>query len=65
MIKIPSRYKNIGNFILLQTPLKVPVFKVLLVRIQSECEKLRTRKTPNTDPFHPVSKYIKTNTCLY
>ena len=41
---------------------KVSVFGVFLVRIfpyhsvslhiQSECEKLRTRKTPNTDTFH-------------
>ena len=25
-----------------------------LVRIQSECGKIRTRKTPNTDTFHAV-----------
>ena len=24
------------------------------LRIQSECEKIRTRKTPNTDTFHAV-----------
>ena len=24
------------------------------LRIQSECEKIRTRKTPNTDPFYTV-----------
>ena len=26
----------------------------LLVRIQSECEKIRTRKTPNADTFYAV-----------
>ena len=25
------------------------------LRIQSECEKIRTRKTPNTDTFHVVT----------
>ena len=30
------------------------VFGFFLVRIQSECEKIRTRKTPNTDAFHAV-----------
>ena len=29
------------------------------VRIQSECGKIRTRKTPNTDPFHAVLKISK------
>ena len=27
-------------------------FKRVSPRIQSECEKIRTRKTPNTDTFH-------------
>ena len=27
---------------------------VSLIRIQSECGKIRTRKTPNTDAFHVV-----------
>ena len=30
------------------------VFGVILVRIQSECVKIRTRITPNTDTFHAV-----------
>ena len=28
------------------------------LRIQSECEKIRTRKTPNTDTFYAVEVYI-------
>ena len=31
------------------------VFGVILVRIQSECEKIQTRITPNMDIFHTVS----------
>ena len=34
---------------------KVSVFGVILVRIQSEWEKIRTRITPNTDTFYAVS----------
>ena len=30
------------------------VFEVILVRIQSECGKIRTRITPNTDTFYGV-----------
>ena len=33
---------------------KVSVCGFFLVRIQSECGKMRTGKTPNTDTFHPV-----------
>ena len=33
---------------------KVSAFRVFLVRIQSECGKMRTRKTSNTDNFHAV-----------
>ena len=40
-----------------RTAWKVPVFGVFLVRIQSECWKMRTRKTPNTDIFHAISYY--------
>ena len=29
------------------------VFEVILVRIKSECEKIRTRITPNTNNFYP------------
>ena len=29
------------------------------LRIQSECEKIRTRKTPDTDTFHAVHFRIK------
>ena len=36
------------------TASKVSVFEVFLVRIQSECGKIRTRKTLNTDLFHAV-----------
>ena len=36
------------------TAWNVYVFGVLLVRIQSECGKIRTKKTPNTDTFHAV-----------
>ena len=36
------------------TALKVPLFGVFLVRIQSECGKIRTRKTPSTDTRHAV-----------
>ena len=30
------------------------VFGVFQVRIQSECGKIRTRKTPNTEPFQAL-----------
>ena len=33
---------------------KVSIFGVFLVRIQSECGKIQTRKTPNMDTFHIV-----------
>ena len=33
----------------------MPVFGVILVRIQSKCGKMRTRITPNTDTCHAVS----------
>ena len=36
------------------TPWKVFVFEVFLVCIQSECSKIGTRKTPNTDTVHAV-----------
>ena len=39
---------------MISTAQKVSVFGVILVRIQSECGKTRTRITPNTDAFHPV-----------
>ena len=35
------------------------VFAVILVRIQSECRKLRTRITPNTDTFYAVVYFRK------
>ena len=38
---------------------KVSIFGVFLVLIQSECGKIRTRKTPNMDPFHAVSSYLQ------
>ena len=31
---------------------------VQVLRIQSECGKMRTRKTPNTDTFHAVRKSV-------
>ena len=31
------------------------------LRIQSECEKIRTRKTPNTDAFHTVEAFCFAN----
>ena len=36
------------------TAWEVPVFEVILVRIQSERGKIRTRITPNTDTFYAV-----------
>ena len=36
------------------TACKVSVFGVFLVRIQSKCEKIQTRKTPNTNTFYAV-----------
>ena len=36
------------------TAQKVPAFGVTMVRIQPECEKIRTKITPNTDTFHAV-----------
>ena len=37
------------------TAWKVSVFGVFLIRIQSECSKIRTRKTPYTNTFLAVS----------
>ena len=35
-----------------------------LVRIQSECTKIRTEKTPYLDTFHAVGmKWVKIKTC--
>ena len=36
---------------------KVSVFRIFLVRIQSECGKIQTRKTPNMETFYAVSGY--------
>ena len=36
------------------TTWKVSAFGSFLVHIQFECEKIRARKTPNTDTFHAV-----------
>ena len=38
--------------------LNMEIYKVNL-RIQSECGKIRTRKTPNRDPFHAVNIWGK------
>ena len=35
--------------------------EVFLVRIESECGKIRTRKTPNTDTFQAVNFFRKTH----
>ena len=35
----------------------------LSLRIQSECEKLRTRKTPNKDTFHLMNHFIMSTIC--
>ena len=45
--KVPKHFKR--------TLREVSIFGVFLVRIQSECGKIRTRKTPNTDIFHAVA----------
>ena len=37
------------------------LFGVVLVRIQSECGKMWTRITPNTDTFHVVIVLFKNN----
>ena len=34
---------------------QVSVFGVILIRIHSECRKIRTRITPNTGTFYTVS----------
>ena len=41
--------------IIAHTALKEAVFGVFLIRIQSECGKIRTRKTPNTDTFQAMT----------
>ena len=40
------------------TAWKVPVFGVFLVRIPSECRKIWTRKSKNTDTFHAVLFFL-------
>ena len=47
------------SFQTLCTAYKESVFGVVLIRIQSECGKMRTRITPNTDSFYAVSRHIK------
>ena len=38
------------------SPLICPLYSVSL-RIQSECRKMRIKKTPNTDTFHAVKAF--------
>ena len=38
---------------------KMSVFGVFLVRIQSKCWKIRTRKAMDTDTFHVVSEILQ------
>ena len=33
------------------------------LHIQSECRKMRTRRTPNTDTFHAVNRTLKYSFC--
>ena len=40
------------NYLKQKTAWKVSAFGVFLVRFQSRCGKVRTRKTPNTDTFY-------------
>ena len=54
-VKSSIFYLKMVSLIFLQyTAWKVSVFGVILVRIQAECGKIRTRITPNTDNFHAV-----------
>ena len=46
------------NELIRNTAWIVSVFRDFLVRIQSECRKVRARKTPNTDTFHAVDSWI-------
>ena len=39
------------------TASKVFIFEVILVRIQSECGKIRIRITPNTDTFYAATVF--------
>ena len=41
------------------TAWKVSVFLVFLILIQSECGKMRTRKTPNTETFYTVLRLLE------
>ena len=42
------------NLLYWYTAWKASVFRVFVVRIQSKCWKIRTKKTMNTDTFHAV-----------
>ena len=57
VIEILSSTQAIVEVAAIITAWKVSVFGLFLVRIRSECGKIRTRKTPNTDTFHAVSSY--------
>ena len=46
------------NELIRNTAWIVSVFRDFLVRIQSECRKVRARKTPNTDTFRAVDSWI-------
>ena len=43
-----------SDYAITDTAKNVSVFGVILDRIQSECGKIRTRITENTDTFHAV-----------
>ena len=48
-------FKTFNRYLLFITARKVPVFGVFLVRIKSECGKIRSRKNQNMDTFYVVS----------
>ena len=48
-------FKTFNRYLLFITARKVSVFGVFLVRIKSECGKIRSRKNQNMDTFYVVS----------
>ena len=52
-----DKNKKLESIIFTNTAWKMSVFGVFLVRIQSECGKIRTRKTPITGTFTNLSYY--------
>ena len=58
----PKSIESINSF---HTASELSVFGVFLIRIQSKCGKIQTRKTPNTDTFYAVLVFASIELCRW